>query len=142
MVLSDWCFFPISKMPALYSAYVNYIESETNLVKQERESSGLGSGAPIIVVDPVLNKPITVSELKLASSEEATKYIQKYNNVIEEKKKEEIDGNEDDNKIKEKKVRSNKARVRRSTKKPVSSNLASEEKSNKNSERERAKKHK
>jgi hypothetical protein len=28
MLLDDWCFCPISKFPALYSAYVNYIEIE------------------------------------------------------------------------------------------------------------------
>lgn len=138
MVLNDWCFCPISKMPALHSAYIAYIESETNLVKLERESSGLGSGAPIIVLDPVLGKPITASELRLASPEEATKYIQKYNNVIEEKKKEEVEGEEEE-KIKEKKVRSNKARARRGSKKNSSLGL-SEEKSNKNTER--SKKHK
>ena len=28
MVISDWCFCPVSKFPALYSEYVKYIESE------------------------------------------------------------------------------------------------------------------
>lgn len=28
MLLDDWCFCPISKFPALYSAYVKYIETE------------------------------------------------------------------------------------------------------------------
>ena len=28
MLLEDWCFCPISKFPALYSAYVSYIETE------------------------------------------------------------------------------------------------------------------
>ena len=137
MVISDWCFCPVSKMPALHSAYMSYIESETNAVKLERENSGLTSGAPIIVVDPVLGKPVTSSEITLTTPEEATKYIQKYNNVLEEKKKEEGEGEgEEEEKVKEKKVRSNKARARRGSKKTT---LLLDEKS-KNSER--SKKHK
>ena len=33
MVLSDWCFCPVSKMPALYSEYVRYIEAEILALK-------------------------------------------------------------------------------------------------------------
>ena len=52
-------------------------------------------------LDPVLGKPIESSMLKLTSPEEATSYIQVYNNVLPEKKKgksgEDNDDDEDGN---------------------------------------------
>ena len=66
MLLDDWCFCPNSKYPATLSAYKRFI-------------SGEGEGA----VDPVLGNPIASGDLSLVSAEEATKYIKKYNGVIE-----------------------------------------------------------
>ncbi|KAJ1425692.1 hypothetical protein B484DRAFT_432008, partial [Ochromonadaceae sp. CCMP2298] len=102
MVLDDWCFCPTSKFPALYSEYVKYIEGELASQSAEREAKegaggspiAIGNGSPtsnishaLTVPDPVLGKNVSLSDLALATPEEATAYIQKYNNV--EKKKEE-----------------------------------------------------
>jgi len=76
MVLDDWCFCPISKFPAQFSAYKKYIEDER---------AGAEPGAPVL--DPILGKPVESTMLKLATPEEATSYIQVYNNVLPEKKK-------------------------------------------------------
>ena len=35
----------------------------------------------------MVGKPITIGDLKIATGEEATAYVKKYNNVMEEKKK-------------------------------------------------------
>lgn len=85
MVLNDWCMCPNSKMPALYSEYVKYIEGELAFLN----SPAAGPPGPPVTgaPDPVLGKPVSVKDLVLLSPEEATKYIQKYNNVFEEKKK-------------------------------------------------------
>ncbi len=88
MVLDDWCFCPNSKSPALYSFYRNYIETERNQARDE--------GRDQIALDPVLNKEIRVTDLSLANPEDAKKYIQKYNNVFEEKKTKEKEGEEGD----------------------------------------------
>jgi len=84
MVLDDWCFCPVSKCPALFSAYKRYIEEER---------AALEPGAPVL--DPVMGKPVDSSLLKLSSPDEATRYIQVYNNVLPEKKKG-GDGDDDD----------------------------------------------
>ena len=81
MLLDDWCFCPNSKYPATLSAYKRLIQAE-------------GEGA----VDPVLGKPISSGDLSLVSSEDATKYIKKYNGVIEKpatEKEGEKDGQEE-----------------------------------------------
>ena len=95
MVLDDWCFCPVSKCPALFSAYKKYIEDER--LAGAAEAGGGGAQA----LDPVLGKPIDSSMLKLTSPEEATSYIQVYNNVLPEKKKgksgEDDDDDEDGN---------------------------------------------
>ena len=70
--LNDWCFCPVSKFPALYSQYQKYVRDE-----QVNNT---------VVLDPLLGKPVALQDLRLAKPEDATKYIQKYNNLIEEKK--------------------------------------------------------
>lgn len=107
MTLDDWCFCPVSKFPALYSEYKRYIEEELRSqggdalsgssgngdYKPERsrpsspQSKAAGVAKALSVPDPVLGKSVSISDLKLASAEEATKYIQRYNNVIEKKEK-------------------------------------------------------
>ncbi len=100
MVLDDWCFCPVSKFPALYSEYVKYIETDIKAVLALSGKDILGGVqaspksigqklATMTTSDPVLGKPVAVSDLKLASAEEAMKYIQRYNNVVEKKEEEE-----------------------------------------------------
>ena len=104
MVIDDWCFCPNSKGPALYSEYVRYIETELQTAKaamaaaaeaeaeaadsrSEGKSSYIGSPKPPApVLDPILGKPVSLDDLRLATPEDALKYIQRYNNVFEEKK--------------------------------------------------------
>jgi hypothetical protein len=42
MLLDDWCFCPISKFPALYSAYVRFIETEINASSGSAAASAEG----------------------------------------------------------------------------------------------------
>ncbi len=109
MVLDDWCFCPISKFPALYSEYVKYIRELTrNISSDAQQSKGNDDAVPqtdnennssalvpvgtnsndlyLSAADPILGKSVSISDLVLCSKEEAMKYIQRYNNVIEKKK--------------------------------------------------------
>ena len=47
----------------------------------------------------MLGKPISITDLKLSTAEEATKYIQRYNNVVEKPANDDNNNNEnlDDN---------------------------------------------
>ena len=97
MVLDDWCFCPASKAPAIYSAYVRYIEAEiqaayANNSSSPSSSSSSSSSGRFIALDPVLGKPVAMADLKRSTTEEAAKYIQRYNNVLEEKPKQDADG--------------------------------------------------
>jgi WD repeat-containing protein 19 len=97
LVLQDWCFCPNSKLPALHSEYIRYIQEDyaANQVKvrssnAEEKLSGSDPDPPAYdpnasSVDPILNLPIQVSDLEKTPSAEALKYIQRYNNVKEEK---------------------------------------------------------
>lgn len=80
LILNDWCFCPNSRFPAIYSEYVRYIEHEIALQKPTDESLSSTES----VLDPIVGKPIQLSDLKLCPEEEALKYIQIYNNNIEE----------------------------------------------------------
>ena len=88
MLLDDWCICPNSKYPAILSAYKQYIQKEI-------DSNGEA-------LDPVLGKPIEAGSLSLLSSEEATKYIQRYNGVIEKKEVVEEKKLDEDEKAEEK----------------------------------------
>ena len=88
MVLDDWCFCPVSRCPALHSAYKKYVEDELAATAE--------AGTPGVVVDPVLGKPLDPSLLKLSTPDDARKYIQVYNNVLPEKKKAGEGGDDDD----------------------------------------------
>ena len=61
MELDDWCICPNSKMPALYSAYVRFIE-------QSHE-------------DPVCGKPVAVGDLVKLTEEQAKEQIELYNST-------------------------------------------------------------
>ena len=67
-------------------------EEET---KGEGKDGGKSGDEPKVytALDPVVGKPITIGDLKIATAEEATAYVKKYNNVLEEKKK--VEGGED-----------------------------------------------
>jgi WD repeat-containing protein 19 len=81
LVISDWCFCPNSKFPALYSEYMVYYEAELALHTEESKSGMSEAGAPTQVTDPLLKLPLNHSQLRLATEEEAKEYIRKYNNV-------------------------------------------------------------
>jgi len=104
MVLDDWCFCPNSKLPALYSEYIRYIQDEvaassTNEPPSPTSSSRSeskekeGKMSPVInaisrsvsAADPVLGKSVSISDLTMSTPTEALRYIQRYNNVIEKK---------------------------------------------------------
>jgi len=67
MVLEDWCICPNSKMPALFSMYVEYLESFDT--EEER-------------VDPVCGRSISVQELK--RMEDPTEYLKAFQNNSDE----------------------------------------------------------
>ena len=67
MVAEDWCFCPNSKLPALYSEYVAYL----NAVKTPEER-----------VDPVLGKPVSAHELR--RTEDLKAYLDAYSAAVEE----------------------------------------------------------
>eukprot|EP01035_Chromulina_nebulosa_P018174 gene18174-23832_t len=85
LVLDDWCFCPNSKFPALYSEYLKYIEREialqSKLLSGDNTDNQPQTNGSLIVNDPVINKPITVNDLKLCTKDEALAYIQKYNDI-------------------------------------------------------------
>lgn len=109
MVLDDWCFCPNSKLPALYSEYIRYIQdevaasstTESPSITSSRHESKEKEGAKLSPVaanaisrsvsaaDPVMGKSVSISDLTVATPAEALLYIQRYNNVIEKKKTEE-----------------------------------------------------
>ena len=102
MVKDDWCFCPNSQFPALYSEYVQYIESEYKTALkaasgQDNDDEGKFNSpskrAQAVAMDPILGQNISISDLTKSTPEEAVKYIQKYNNVKEEKPKEESNKN-------------------------------------------------
>jgi WD repeat-containing protein 19 len=97
MLIDDWCFCPNSKLPALYSEYRQYIQDEHRMAQEREASEATSRGdeyvAPrhsvVAAFDPILGQPIALTDVEKTSSEDALKYIQKYNNVKEESKKKE-----------------------------------------------------
>jgi len=79
MLLNDWCCCPITKFPALYSEYVKYIQYQEVIITDDSEGS--------VARDPILNKVVTIGDLKLCDIDEAKAYIRKYNNVKAETSK-------------------------------------------------------
>lgn len=101
VLLEDFCFCPISKFPAIYSEYVRYIrEMAAQQLPQTEESSSSSSTAMVNVdmlnsfsaPDPIHGKSVFVRDLVLVPKEDAMKYIQRYNNVLEKKEGEGEDG--------------------------------------------------
>ena len=83
MILSDWCFCPNTKFPAIYSAYLKYIEYEEAHSEDDTEGR--------VARDPILGRVVSAKDLVLSSEEEAKAYLKKYNNVNEGKKTEAAD---------------------------------------------------
>jgi WD repeat-containing protein 19 len=132
MVLNDWCFCPNSKYPALYSEYLKYIEREKQLMASKEITSSdsdnpavnaedeiqrpmppspvTRSTASVIILDPVVGKPLKVQGIKPASVADAMKYIQRYNNIFEEKKGASVVGNQDEGEVSEDGSRSGEGR--------------------------------
>ena len=69
MVLDDWCICPNSRMPALYSKYLKYLETEKT--------------------DPVCGKPI--DERMLEKIMDPAPLLERYNSTGNSKKKEKTD---------------------------------------------------
>jgi len=99
MVADDWCFCPVSRMPALRSFYLAYLDAEhaegtagaealTPAEKVMKESSG-----PTVKcgLDPVCGKPVFSNQLKKATAEEVSAYIAMYN-MVEDKTKKKTEG--------------------------------------------------
>jgi len=68
MELDDWCICPNSRMPALYSSYVRFIESQKE--------------------DPVTGKPVRVDDLSRLSEAQAREQIKLYNGASQDDDKE------------------------------------------------------
>ena len=64
MVLDDWCFCPISKLPAIYSEYVAYIKSEVANEDSLDESS---SSENLSALDPISGVKVRICDLKKVS---------------------------------------------------------------------------
>eukprot|EP00592_Proboscia_alata_P010792 CAMPEP_0194365242 /NCGR_PEP_ID=MMETSP0174-20130528/13242_1 /TAXON_ID=216777 /ORGANISM="Proboscia alata, Strain PI-D3" /LENGTH=1418 /DNA_ID=CAMNT_0039139787 /DNA_START=461 /DNA_END=4717 /DNA_ORIENTATION=+ len=92
MELDDWCICPNSGLPALYSHYKRYIESNkvessnTNSSMTGCEQNDLDCNISTLMqegqycaIDPVCKKQVYVEGLKLISPDEAKQYIRKYN---------------------------------------------------------------
>ena len=94
MTMSDWCFCPNSGFPALYSEYVEFIKQEIALNASQTTASA--TNTPVGAVDPLLGKPVFLGDLKLATADEAMKYVQKYNNVVAEKDEKAEDNADED----------------------------------------------
>ena len=119
MILKDWCYCPNSNFPALYSEYIKYIENDIllqiNNYRKKQENLDINNAnstdeepatavasldvSTIIVLDPIMNKPINKNDIILQNNEiELLKYIQRYNNIFEINKEiENSENNENDN---------------------------------------------
>mmetsp|Transcript_13758 Transcript_13758/g.22763 ORF Transcript_13758/g.22763 Transcript_13758/m.22763 type:complete len:1465 (-) Transcript_13758:1902-6296(-) len=105
MLKDDWCFCPNSKFPALYSEYMRFIENEYKSALKiaggrddDSQFSSPSRRSAAVAMDPILGQNVSISDLTKSTPEEALKYIQKYNNVKEEKPKGEKDDKEEGNK--------------------------------------------
>ena len=63
----------------------NKNDIDNNKDNKDKDNAKDGNNT-ITAIDPVLGKPISVTAIKLCTPEEASAYIKKYNNVLEEKK--------------------------------------------------------
>jgi hypothetical protein len=96
MELDDWCFCPVSGMPALYSEYLKYLHAEApNAVdsvegavdtidphKHNATFRALASKT-IQALDPVKGEMVSSLDLKKSSHEDALAYIRKCNIFVD-----------------------------------------------------------
>ena len=90
--------FPLLSSPVTPSPYYRLFLPQTDVqaAKAAAETASLEAkgekdkkaekDAVVGAVDPVLGKPISISDIKICPPEEAAAYIKRYNNVLEEKK--------------------------------------------------------
>ncbi|GMH58387.1 hypothetical protein TrST_g1003 [Triparma strigata] len=97
MEIEDWCFCPVSGLPALYSEYIKYLNAEASNSVDDMESAvdkatAVTGGAMmskfkrmaskvVRALDPVKGEMVSSLDLKKASAEEAKEYIRRYNSV-------------------------------------------------------------
>jgi WD repeat-containing protein 19 len=100
MEIDDWCFCPVSGMPALYSEYIKYLTAEApNALESMEDAAGAlkSKASPsnpmskmkssfrnmvskvVKALDPVTGQMVSSLDLKKCTHEEAKAYIKKYN---------------------------------------------------------------
>jgi WD repeat-containing protein 19 len=101
MEIDDWCFCPVSGMPALYSEYIKYLTAEAPNALESVEDAAVAlkdkaspSSKPmskmkssfrsmvskvVKALDPVTAQMVSSLDLKKSTHEEAKAYIKKYN---------------------------------------------------------------
>merc|ERR1711998_385669 len=95
MVADDWCLCPNSKMPALFSEYLKYIDTEAREGAKSRggdEAAAAIASSPIPLEklraqDPVTGQEVKASQLIKCTPEEVASYISAYNMTEVETKK-------------------------------------------------------
>jgi len=117
MEIDDWCFCPVSGLPALYSEYLKYLHAEApNVVdSMEGAADAMKAGSPgelskgksmfrnlaqkvVRALDPVTGQMVSSLDLKKATHDEAKDYIKKYNKFVADKEgKENVPGNSNGN---------------------------------------------
>lgn len=98
MVLDDWCFCPVSGMPALFSEYQKYIQMEALKSDENKKASAFGTkeggdneSATLSndfnqsSLDPVFGKRVSSLDIAKCSRQEAIAYISAYNTFVEKK---------------------------------------------------------
>ena len=97
MEVDDWCFCPVTNMPALYSEYVKYLNAEAEGKVEDVETAaamatakqgGRGmakfraaAGKVVRALDPVRGEMVSSLDLRKATREEAKEYIRMYNST-------------------------------------------------------------
>ena len=104
MELDDWCFCPVSGLPALHSSYMSYLHAEApNVVdSMEGATDALKAGSPgqiskakasfrniaskvVRALDPVTSQMVSSLDIHKCSHKEAMDYIKKYNTFVANK---------------------------------------------------------
>ena len=86
MERDDWCLCPISKMPALYSQYSNYVRHEMRAARDramKNEARGAPAPGQLEVLDPVCRKPVSLDMLSKLDAKEVDAYLASWNKTAE-----------------------------------------------------------
>lgn len=97
MEREDWCVCPNSRMPALYSEYVKYIQVE----QQANNDAASTPGEILPVLDPVCGNPINIDMLEKSTPEEVDSFL---TSCVEGAGKDDSTDEAADNKISQRKV--------------------------------------